>query len=171
MCQRLSKVWNDSTLSRSSHRRCFVRKVVLRNFAKFTGKHLRQSLFFNKVAGLWPTTLFKKDSGTDVFLWILQNFKEHVFYITPLGDCFSVSQETVLNIQFFWQWQRDNTMETTTERKPSFEWILFEKETSFILHNIFKELLRNHFRHSALFFFSKNKHFNFDLRKNKFLFQ
>ena len=159
MCQRLSKVWNDSTLSRSSHRRCFVRKVVLRNFAKFTGKHLRQSLFFNK-----------KDSGTDVFLWILQNFKEHVFYITPLGDCFSVSQETVLNIQFFWQWQRDNTMETTTERKPSFEWILFEKETSFILHNIFKELLRNHFRHSALFFFSKNKHFNFDLRKNKFLF-
>ena len=35
---------------RSSHRRCSVRKVVLRNFAKFTGKHLCQSLF-NKVAG------------------------------------------------------------------------------------------------------------------------
>ena len=36
---------------RSSHRRCSVRKVVLRNFAKFTGKHLCQSLFFNKAAG------------------------------------------------------------------------------------------------------------------------
>ena len=27
-------------------------KGVLRNFAKFTGKHLSQSLFFKKVAGL-----------------------------------------------------------------------------------------------------------------------
>ena len=32
--------------------RCSVEKGVLRNFAKFTGKHLRQSLFLNKVAGL-----------------------------------------------------------------------------------------------------------------------
>ena len=29
-----------------------MKKSVLRNFAKFTGKHLRQSLFFNKVSGL-----------------------------------------------------------------------------------------------------------------------
>ena len=45
---------------RSSHHRCSVRKGVLRNFAKFTGKHLWQSLFFNKVAGLRPATLLKK---------------------------------------------------------------------------------------------------------------
>ena len=42
----------DDSLDRSSHRRCSVKKGVLRNFAKFTGKHLCQSLFFNKVAGL-----------------------------------------------------------------------------------------------------------------------
>ena len=30
----------------------FCRKDALRNFAKFTGKHLRQSPLFNKVAGL-----------------------------------------------------------------------------------------------------------------------
>ena len=35
---------------RSSHRGCSVKTNVLRNFAKFTGKHLCQSLFFNKVA-------------------------------------------------------------------------------------------------------------------------
>ena len=29
----------------------FCKKVVLRNFAKFTRKHLRQRLFFNKIAG------------------------------------------------------------------------------------------------------------------------
>ena len=33
-------------------RRCSVKKGVLRNFEKFTGKHLCQNLFFNKVAGL-----------------------------------------------------------------------------------------------------------------------
>ena len=34
-----------------SHRRCSGRKGILRNFAKFTRKHLCLSLFFNKVAG------------------------------------------------------------------------------------------------------------------------
>ena len=46
--------------NRSSHQRCYVRKGVLRNFTKFTGKHLCQSLFFNKVAGFRPVTLLKK---------------------------------------------------------------------------------------------------------------
>ena len=39
---------------RSSHRRCSVRKGAFRNFAKLTGKHLCQGLFFNKDAGLRP---------------------------------------------------------------------------------------------------------------------
>ena len=38
----------------------FCKKNVLRNFAKFTGKHLCQSLFFNKIAGLRSATLLKK---------------------------------------------------------------------------------------------------------------
>ena len=37
-------------IDRSSHGKCSVRKGVLGNFAKFTGKNLCQSLFFNKVA-------------------------------------------------------------------------------------------------------------------------
>ena len=45
---------------RSSHQRCSVIKGVLRNFAKFTGKHLCQRLFFNKVAGLRAAALLKK---------------------------------------------------------------------------------------------------------------
>ena len=39
---------------RSSRPELFCEKRVLRNFSKFTGKHLCQSLFFNKVAGLRP---------------------------------------------------------------------------------------------------------------------
>ena len=44
---------------RSNHRRCSMKKVVLENFAKFTGKHLCQGPFFNNVAGM-PATLLKK---------------------------------------------------------------------------------------------------------------
>ena len=43
---------------RSSRPEMFCRKGVLKNFAKFTGNHLCQSLFFNK--DLRPATLLKK---------------------------------------------------------------------------------------------------------------
>ena len=49
----------DCIFFRSSHQRCSIEKGVLRNFKKFTGKQLCQSLFFSKVAG---------HSGTGVFL-------------------------------------------------------------------------------------------------------
>ena len=52
----------------SSRPKVFCKKGFLRNFAKFIGKHLCQSLFFNKVADLRPATLLKKDSGIGVFL-------------------------------------------------------------------------------------------------------
>ena len=45
-------VFGKFSIYRSSHQRCSIEICVLKNFAKFTGKHLRQSLFFNKVAGL-----------------------------------------------------------------------------------------------------------------------
>ena len=61
-----------SSINRSSHQRCSIRKGILWNFAKFTRKQLYQSLFF----------------GTKVFLWIFRNFLEHLFYRTTLGDCF-----------------------------------------------------------------------------------
>ena len=46
--------------------RCSVN--VLRNFVKFTGKRLCQSLFSNKVAGLRPGAFLKRRSVTGVFL-------------------------------------------------------------------------------------------------------
>ena len=45
---------------RSSPPEVFCKKSVLRDFAKFTGKHLCQCLFFNKVTDLRPVTLLKK---------------------------------------------------------------------------------------------------------------
>ena len=54
------QISRGAATSRSSHQRCSMKKGVLRNFTKFTGKHLCQSLLFNKVAGLRPATLLKK---------------------------------------------------------------------------------------------------------------
>ena len=44
--------FNKLSKQRSSGPQVFRKKGVLKNFAKFTGKHMCQSLFFNKVAGL-----------------------------------------------------------------------------------------------------------------------
>ena len=45
---------NDYRITcRSSQSAMFCKKGVLRNFVKLTGKHLCQSLFFGKVAGLF----------------------------------------------------------------------------------------------------------------------
>ena len=59
----LSKIRNNSKFITCAHYMCrsscqdvFCKKSVLKNFTKFTGKHLCQSLFFNKVAGLRPET-------------------------------------------------------------------------------------------------------------------
>ena len=52
-------IWALFSPSRSSHRKCSVRKDLLRNFARLTGKHLCQSLFFTEV-GLRSATLLKK---------------------------------------------------------------------------------------------------------------
>ena len=47
------------TCFRSSRQAVFCKEGVLRNFAKFTGKHLCQSLFFDKVAGLHNSQVCK----------------------------------------------------------------------------------------------------------------
>ena len=44
-----------------------MKKDIPRNFTKFTGKRLCQSLFFNKVAGLRPANWLKKETLAQVF--------------------------------------------------------------------------------------------------------
>ena len=73
------KRWLMAWKIRSSHQRCSVRKGVPRNFAKLSGKHLCQRLFFNKVAGLGPASLSKRRLWRRCFL---VNFAK--FLRTPL---------------------------------------------------------------------------------------
>ena len=62
----------------------FCKKGVLRNFAKFTGKRLYQSLFFKKVAGFRPITLLKKRLGHRCFPVNLMKFLRTPFFIEHL---------------------------------------------------------------------------------------
>ena len=63
----------------------FCKKRCSQNFAKFTGRHQCQGLFFNKVAGIRPPTLFKKGALTQVIS----------------GEFFEVSKNTSKNQLLF----------------------------------------------------------------------
>ena len=66
----------ENGLLKSSRSEVFCKKGVLRNFTKFLGKHLCQSLFFNKVTGSGLNTFFY------VFFWwllLLLRVKESLF--------------------------------------------------------------------------------------------
>ena len=57
----LDAIVKDGFLNFGSGRaEVFCKEGVLRNFTKFTGKHLCQSLFLNKVGDVRPATLSKK---------------------------------------------------------------------------------------------------------------
>ena len=66
--------------------RCSLKKDVLRNFAKFTGKHLCQSVFFKKVA--------KKENLAQVFSCeFCEVFKNTFSYRTPPVAAFVTSND------------------------------------------------------------------------------
>ena len=69
---------------RSSRLEVFCRKGVLRNTAKFTGKHLCQSLFFNTFAYLRSATSLKKRLCRRVFSCeFCKLSRNNFFYRTP----------------------------------------------------------------------------------------
>ena len=73
---------------RSSGLELFCKRCVLKNFAKFTGKHLCQSLFFNKVAGLRPATLLKKRLWHSCFPVNFVKFLRTPFLQNTSDGCF-----------------------------------------------------------------------------------
>ena len=91
-----------NNIDTSSHRRYSAKKGVLRNFAK-------------SQENTWATVSFlrdsERDSGTGVFLWILRNFSEHLFYRITLGGSLYLELLTNSSIkQYFsqslikWNW-------------------------------------------------------------------
>ena len=71
-----------------SHQRCSVKKGVLRNFAKFNGKHLCQCLYFNNVAGL---NFIKKEALAQVFSCEFCEIFKNTFFTEHFWATVSVS--------------------------------------------------------------------------------
>ena len=63
----------------------FCKKGVLRNFAKFTRKHLCQRLFFNKVAGRGLKLYWKKESLAQVFSCKFCEISKNIFFQNTVG--------------------------------------------------------------------------------------
>ena len=60
------------------------RKGALRNFAKFTRKHLCQVLFFNKVVGLRPANFIEKETLAQVFSCGICEISKSTFFTEHL---------------------------------------------------------------------------------------
>ena len=58
----------------------FCKKGVLRNFTKFTGKHLYQSLFFSKVAGDFNCNFIKKETLAQVLYREFCEISKNTFF-------------------------------------------------------------------------------------------
>ena len=94
-CKGLSYPWawfcvqqlRCSPISKAVFQKCSVKNDVLKNFAKFIGKLLYQSLFFNKVAGLRPAILLKKRLWHRYFSVNFAKFLRIPFFIEQLCFC------------------------------------------------------------------------------------
>ena len=75
-------------LYRSNHRSCSVGKGVLKNFAKFTGKHRAKVSFLIKLHAS-ACNFIKKETLAQVLSCEFCEISKNTFsYRTPLGDCF-----------------------------------------------------------------------------------
>ena len=79
-------ITEDSKRTRSSHQRCSVKKGVLRNLAKFTGKHLCQSLCFNIKKEALAKKFFVVNFAKFLRTPVLQNTSGRLLLEDPLNE-------------------------------------------------------------------------------------
>ena len=88
----------------SSRPDMYCKKGVLKHFAKWTGKHLQQSLFFNKVCRLEVYNFFKKDTLAQMFSCEFCKIFKNTFFIWKKRlqyRCFIVNLANILAKTFF----------------------------------------------------------------------
>ena len=82
LCIPLIKMLQFFQNNRSSHRKYSIKKGLLKNFVKFTGKHFCQSLFFDKGKGLRPAN--KTENLVQLFSCeFCEIFRNIFFYRKP----------------------------------------------------------------------------------------
>ena len=109
-------MWNVKYLRclkhRSSRPGVFCKKGVLRNFTKFTVKHLCQSLFFNKVAGLRQGLFFNKVAGLRPATVLKKRLRHRCF---PVNFVKFLRTPFLNNTSGGYFWKHNVAMQTTAE--------------------------------------------------------
>ena len=127
-----------------------VKKVFLQISQKFTGKHLCQSLFLNKVAGVRPATLLKKRLWHRYFpvnfakLLRTPFFIEHLWWLLVVWGYLSLPKKIQI---FHFPIKKSNLSKQSTRFLNQVSW-----ETS--QHTFFWEL------HLEDLFINRNQRFN-----------
>ena len=85
-------------ITRSSRLEMFCREDVLRNFAKFTGKHLYRSIFSNKLKKTLWNRCFPENFAKSLRTLYLQDTSSGYFWITDLKVTFK-QLRTIYNIR------------------------------------------------------------------------
>ena len=82
---------------KSRHRRCSVKKGVLKNFTNFTRKHQCWSPFFNKVAGAYD--FIKKETPTQVFSCEICEIFKNTYFEEHLRTTDSIKSITCISLK------------------------------------------------------------------------
>ena len=121
---------------RSSRPKMFCKKGVLRNITKFAGKHLYQSLIFNKVAGFKNETLaqvfsckFCKISKNAFFhrapLVAASRYKVNIWFAIKSTHAFSKCNFVIDKIHDYFLWQFSFLNHFLRKRFPKYKGLLF----------------------------------------------
>ena len=97
--------YRNDIIFRGSHQSCSIEKGFLKTFAKFTGKHLRQCVFFNKVRS---ATLLKKRLRRRCFPVNLTKFLRRPVLQNTDRRLFLYFIERRKNILFTLSWKEQN---------------------------------------------------------------
>ena len=122
--------------SRRSHRRCSVIKSVLRKFAKFTKKHLRYRLFFNKVASIRHATLLRKSLWHRCFPVNFAKFLKTFFYRTSLDACFCQRFKLQFIVVFFRMVHKNKFFRKSSVKHRTFQKV--QREVCYFSHVVRK---------------------------------
>ena len=106
-------------LWRSNHRWCSIKKGVLKNFKKFTRKHMCWNVLFLITLQSWGL-YEKRDSNSVFFLFILRNF----LYIFPLSDCCYLWKE--LKIAYIVESLVNMTVQ---QKRKTYSWLIYYSDS------------------------------------------
>ena len=138
---------------RSSRSEVYCKKCVLKNFAKFTGKHLSQSLFLNKVAGSW--NFIKKETLAQVFSCELFEISKNTFFIEHLWTTASVTLVIHPRPKFHLKHNFFSTFQTPSFHKTSFSMVSLISFHYLFLLKLLIPITNTKFDNIAWFFYKR----------------